>query len=154
MPPIRHHLPTLSREHSTCATTEKCWCSKCLGPQNVALDLLAFICAYRENYRLSRLTVELWAMRAQYVYFSAVATIVSKDLTLFADDTSIFIWRKDLNELMANAKLCLERFNEWLIENRLSPSIEKSNYVIYHSPSNRIGNAFINISIKNLLLKE
>ena len=67
------------------------------------------------------------------LYINDIATNVSEELTLFADDTSVFISHKYLKELMSSAKICLERLNEWFIENKLSLSIEKSNYVIYHT---------------------
>ena len=54
---------------------------------------------------------------------------------------------------MSSAKNCLERLNEWFIENKLSLSIEKSNYVIYHTSRRKITNAFNNIIIQNSTIK-
>ena len=87
------------------------------------------------------------------LYINDVAANVSEDLTLFADDTSVFILHKDLKELMSSAKNCLERLNEWFIENKLSLSIERSNYVIYHTSRRKISNAFNNIIIQNSTIK-
>ena len=61
--------------------------------------------------------------------------------------------KKVLKELMSSAKNCLERLNEWFIENKLSLSIEKSNYVIYHTSRRKITNAFNNIIIQNSTIK-
>ena len=87
------------------------------------------------------------------LYINDIAANVSEDLTLFADDTSVFISHKDLKELMSSAKNCLKRLNEWFIENKLSLSIEKYNYVIYHTSRRKISNAFNNIIIQNSTIK-
>ena len=55
---------------------------------------------------------------------------------LFADDTNIFLFNRDLNILFAEANLALEKINSWFNVNKLIINIEKTNYCIF----NRHGN--------------
>ena len=60
--------------------------------------------------------------------------------TLFADDTSLLVHHKNLKILKENAESDLKNVYDWLLANRLSLSWEKTNFIIYHSPRNKVEN--------------
>ena len=72
---------------------------------------------------------------------------VSKLLTfyLFADDTNIYLSSSDLIKLQKTMNRDLRKVRKWLAANRLALNIEKTNYVIFHSPNRKISEP---ISIK------
>ena len=59
----------------------------------------------------------------------------SKILTffLFADDTNIYFEHKSLDKLERIINKELRKINDWLIINRLSLNIKKTNFIIFHS---------------------
>ena len=65
---------------------------------------------------------------------------------VFADDTSIYFDSKDLISLQKVVSRELKKVKKWLVANRLSLNISKTNYVIFHSQSKRI-NEFIRIKL-------
>ena len=64
---------------------------------------------------------------------------VSKHLRfyLFADDTNIYFEAKDLGTLqkIMNRELC--HVKKWFEANKLAINIEKTNYVVFHSPAKK-----------------
>ena len=62
---------------------------------------------------------------------------VSKKLTfyLFADDTNIYCESKNVSDLMRTVNKELRSVKKWLDANKLSLNIDKTNYIIFHSPS-------------------
>ena len=54
---------------------------------------------------------------------------------MFADDTTIFFQHKCLSELTLTTNTQLENVNKWLIANKLSLNITKTNYIILQTPS-------------------
>ena len=50
---------------------------------------------------------------------------------MFADDTTIFFQHKCLSELTLTANTQLENVKKWLIANKLSLNITKTNYIIF-----------------------
>ena len=60
--------------------------------------------------------------------------------TLFADDTSILLRDKNLNELKRKSEKTLKDVYDWLVSNKLTLSWEKTFFVIYHSPKRSINN--------------
>ena len=58
----------------------------------------------------------------------------SKELNfhLFADDTSIFFADKDINNLEKTINSELENVSDWLIANKLTLNISKSNFLVIH----------------------
>ena len=59
------------------------------------------------------------------------------DIYLFADDTSIFISNKKLEELETIVNSELVNISYWLISNKLTLNISKSNFIIVHPPQKR-----------------
>ena len=64
---------------------------------------------------------------------------VSRKLTffLFADDTNIYYESSDVVDIQKTVNKELRKVREWLEANRLALNIEKTNFVIFHSPRNK-----------------
>ena len=64
------------------------------------------------------------------------------DLRLFADDTAIFLHHRDPNILIHQGKLTMKQIMTWFETNKLSLSIGKSNFILFHgrnkNPKNQI----------------
>ena len=58
--------------------------------------------------------------------------------TMFADDTSFFISRPHLDEIMDTANAELDKVYQWLIQNRLSLNVKKSKYIIFNKTKTKI----------------
>ena len=57
---------------------------------------------------------------------------------LFADDTSIYFDSDNLFNLQKIVNRELKKVRKWLEANRLALNIDKTNYVIFHSPTNNV----------------
>ena len=57
------------------------------------------------------------------------------DFHLFADDTNIFLQDQNLQCLKLKLNEELDKLNQWL---QLSLIIDKTNFVIFHSPQRKI----------------
>ena len=53
---------------------------------------------------------------------------------LTADDTNIYFSSNNLNIIQSTLNIELNHVSQWLYANRLSLNIEKTNYVLFHSP--------------------
>ena len=75
------------------------------------------------------------------------------DLRLFADDTAIFLHHRDPNIIIHQGKLTMKQIMTWFETNKLSLSIGKSNFILFHgrhkNPQNQI--SAINIGDESLL---
>ncbi len=67
---------------------------------------------------------------------------------LFADDTSIFFSHKNLKELESIVNNELSKVSDWLIANKLTLNVDKSNFLLI-SPSRKNTTNKINLSINN-----
>ena len=56
---------------------------------------------------------------------------------LFPDDTSIFISNKTFEELETIVNRELVNISDWLISNKLTLNVSKSNFIIIHPPQKR-----------------
>ena len=74
------------------------------------------------------------------------------DFNLFADDTNLFLAHKSIATLEKETSEQLNLVHEWLCANKLSPNIDKSNFVIFHPAQKKLTYA-VNISINNKFLK-
>ena len=63
---------------------------------------------------------------------------VSKKLTffLFADDTNIYYESSNILDIQKTVNKELRKVRKWLEANRLALNIDKTNFVIFHSPQN------------------
>ena len=60
---------------------------------------------------------------------------------LFADDTNLFLNNPNILNLETDLNIELEKVSQWLYANKLSLNIDKTNFVVFHSPQRRIINA-------------
>ena len=58
--------------------------------------------------------------------------ITSAQSRLFADDTSVLLRGKNLRALKAKAEDTLKEISQWFLLNRLSLSLSKSNFILFH----------------------
>ena len=65
---------------------------------------------------------------------------------LFADDTSIYFDSDNLFNLQKIVNRELKKVRKWLEANRLALNIDKTNYVIFHSPNNKV-DSFVRIKL-------
>ena len=65
---------------------------------------------------------------------------ISKKLTfyLFADDTNIYFESSDLFHLQKTVNKELRKVRKWLESNRLALNIDKTTFVIFHSPGKKV----------------
>jgi hypothetical protein len=70
------------------------------------------------------------------------------DFHLFADDANLFFSESNLQRLEAKLNHELENINEWLCANKLSLNVEKSDFVLFHTPQKKI-NYSIDLKINN-----
>ena len=66
--------------------------------------------------------------------------------TLFADDTCLFSQKNDLKSLESSTNKELTKISDWLIANKLSLNISKSNFLLFKNKNNA-GTQSINIGI-------
>ena len=71
---------------------------------------------------------------------------------LFADDTNLFLNSPNILNLETNLNVELEKVSQWLYANKLSLNIEKTSFVVFHSPQRRIAHK-LNLSISNTSIK-
>ena len=57
---------------------------------------------------------------------------------LFADDTNIYFEAKDLETLQKIMKRELRHVKKWLEANKLALNVEKTNFVVFHSPAKKL----------------
>ena len=68
-------------------------------------------------------------------------------LRLFADDTAIFLHQRDPNILIHQGKLTIKQIMTWFETSKLSLSIGKSNFILFHGRHKNTQNQFTAINI-------
>ena len=127
------------------------------GIRGVALDWFASYLSYRKQY------VSVNGHASDYldiccgvpqgsvlgpllflIYINDLSN-VSKQLSfyLFADDTNIYFEASDLFTLQKVMNRELRKIKKWLDANKLSLNIDKTNYVIFHSPARKLTERFV-----------
>ena len=74
------------------------------------------------------------------------------DFHLFADDTNLFLDNTNIPNLETNLNVELDKASQWLFANKLSLNIEKTSFVVFHSPQRRIAHK-LNLNISNMSVK-
>ena len=64
--------------------------------------------------------------------YKAIENVITR---LFADDTALILYEKDLNTLVSAGSRTVQKLCRWCIENKLTISIEKTNFVLFHTPN-------------------
>lgn len=75
------------------------------------------------------------------------------DFHIFADDTNLFCSHKNLSTLEALINVNINRVSSWLIANKLSLNIDKTNYIIFHPPQKALNHTF-RLYIANKAIKQ
>ena len=71
---------------------------------------------------------------------------------LFADDTNLFLNNPNILNLETILNVELEKVSQWLYANKLSLNIEKTSFVVFHSPQRGIAHK-LNLSISSMSVK-
>ena len=71
---------------------------------------------------------------------------------LFADDTNLFLNNPNILNLETHLNIELEKVSQWLYANKLSLNIDKTSFVVFHSPQRRIVHN-MNLRISNTSIK-
>ena len=69
------------------------------------------------------------------------------DLRLFVDDTAIFLHHKDIDVLMQDGKITMKEIMTWFETNKLSLSLSKSNFILFHGKQKNSQRQITNITI-------
>jgi hypothetical protein len=72
---------------------------------------------------------------------------------LFADDTNIFFSSKNLDLIQTTLNIELKNVSQWLNANRLALNIEKTNFIVFHSPKKK-PHKVLSICIDNQSIRE
>jgi len=68
------------------------------------------------------------------IYINDISQLdIKGEIFLYADDTAIFYWGKDLDVLLENAQSDLEKIYNWLQSNVLTMNTKKTGYMILSS---------------------
>ena len=74
------------------------------------------------------------------------------EFNLFSDDTNLFLDSPNILNLETNLNVELGKGSQWLYANKLSLNIEKTSFVVFHSPQKRIAHK-LNPTISNTPVK-
>ena len=64
--------------------------------------------------------------------YKAIENVITR---LFADDTALILYEKDLNTLVGAVSRTVQILCRWCIEYKLTTSVEKTNFVLFHTPN-------------------
>ena len=71
---------------------------------------------------------------------------------MFADDNNVFLSKKIFEKLFAVANQQLKNIDNWLTSNKLLLNIDKTNYIVFHTPHSKISEN-TNLQLRNTNLK-
>ena len=87
------------------------------------------------------------------LYINDINSCTDLQFLLFADDTSLFISHKDQKFIENRLNMGLNDIYYWLLTNKLTLNVTKSNYVIFHVPNKKIDDMTIKINNQTLSRK-
>ena len=64
-----------------------------------------------------------------YINFSSASSYLST--RVFADDTSLTVWGKDLDSLIHHINIELPKIYDWPLANKLTLNLTKTSYIIF-----------------------
>lgn len=79
---------------------------------------------------------------------------ISGDLTLYADDTCIFYYGKNIDEITTIAQEDLNKIDIWFKQNLLTVNTDKTSYMIFAAKNKKIEKSFSPLTINNVTLVE
>jgi len=88
------------------------------------------------------------------LYINDIANCVPDlKIKLFADDTNIFLFNKKIDILFLEANETLNQFNIWFRANKLSLNTEKTQYMIFKKPRQKLDkNLFPDLKVENKII--
>ena len=75
-------------------------------------------------------------------------------MTLFADDTSLFVFNKNINELYDKANIAVDRINLWFQANKLNLNLTKCNYTVFGTKTRTVQTQHLNVKINGISIKQ
>ncbi len=63
---------------------------------------------------------------------------INEIIMLFTHDSNAFMINKDLNKLKLNSGKLFAKLEEWFAANKLTINVDKTNFIIFHSPRKKI----------------
>ena len=57
---------------------------------------------------------------------------------IFAYDTSLFYWNKEIKAMFNKMKFQLKHIIKWLKTNKLSINIDKANFILFHKQQDKV----------------
>ena len=76
------------------------------------------------------------------------------EISLSADDISVFVSSSDLETTVSITNITLRRLSEWFASNRLSLNINKTNFILFCPKQKKYDNSKLNIFIDDLQMKQ
>jgi hypothetical protein len=86
------------------------------------------------------------------LYINDIAQLTNNTditITLFADDTNVFIQGKNVVNLKQRAESLMKLLSKWLRDNRLSLNTDKTEFSIFHTARSRIPDSCNNLTFDN-----
>ena len=88
------------------------------------------------------------------IYINDIQHVIDHEsLRLFADDTGVFQYDKNLNRLINTVKTNFTKLLEWFKCNKLTINHTKSNFSIYHTKNRNVPNDITRIQIGDIDIK-
>ena len=88
------------------------------------------------------------------IYVNDISTVIpDNSLKLFADDTNLFLFGKNLSELEQRANCCLEKMDIWFKSNKLSLNVDKTCYTLFTGRAPECNNS-LNLLINGHCIKK
>ena len=72
---------------------------------------------------------------------------------IFADDTNLFIFDKNITSLSNKCNEALLRIYDWMLANKLSLNIEKTCYSLFATPSKQNPSIALQLSVNNIKIQ-
>ena len=77
------------------------------------------------------------------------------NLRLFADDTNMFTYGRNLNTLVEETNICLDKLNTWFLANKLTLNVDKTCYIVFAPFKNIVSSDHnFQLSINNVILQQ
>ena len=84
------------------------------------------------------------------IYVNDLPNVVSNEkICLFADDTNLFVFAKDMSSLEANVNDCILKMEQWFSSNLLTVNVAKTCYSLFNSNSS-VTSSNINVLLENV----
>ena len=81
------------------------------------------------------------------------ACVTDSFTRLFADDTGLHTYHKDLDSLIEISRNDIKRLFQWCIHNKLSINYDKTCFVLFHSKNRKIPLNFDSIDVDGFVIK-